>query len=60
MKNSRINLTMSSEAQLNRAFDYNHTLLAPLGTKSFIHDKPGARGTWDPKISNGRYIGGAP
>ena len=60
MRNSKMNPKMSTEAQLNGAFYYNHTLLVPLGTKAIIHNNPGARGTWYIQRTKGWYIGGAP
>jgi len=40
MRASRINPRLSAEAQLNGAFDYNKTPLAPPGTKVLIHETP--------------------
>ena len=48
---------MSAEAQINGAFDYNITLLAPPGIKAVIYEKPGSRITWDLKITKRWYIG---
>ena len=36
---SRINPKMSAYTQLFGLFDYNQTLLAPLGTKAFVHER---------------------
>ena len=47
LRPSRINPKLSAYAQLNGAFDYNATPLAPPGTKVIIHTKPVVRGTWD-------------
>jgi hypothetical protein len=46
MRASRINPRLSAEAQLNGAFDYNKTPLAPPGTKVLIHETPNRRRTW--------------
>jgi hypothetical protein len=44
---SHINPPLSAEAQLNGAFDFNTTPLAPPGTRVVVHEKPlnVARGT---------------
>ena len=55
-----MNPNMSAEAQLNGEFDYTNTPLAPAGTNDVIHEKPGARGTWDLQVTKGWYIGGTP
>ena len=55
-----MNPRVSAEAQLNGSFYYNFAPLAPPGTKAVIHEKPGARGTWDLQGTKGWYIGGAP
>jgi hypothetical protein len=43
-----LNPRLSAEAQLNGAFDYNRTPLAPPGTKVLVHETPANRRTWDP------------
>jgi hypothetical protein len=43
MRPSRTNPRLSGEAQLNGAFDYNKTPLAPPGTKVLIHETPNRR-----------------
>jgi hypothetical protein len=60
MRASRINPRLSAEAQLNGAFDYNKTPLAPPGTKVLIHETPNRRCTWAVHGVNGWYLGGAP
>ena len=60
MRPSRINPRLSAEAQLNGAFDYNKTPLAPPGTKVLIHETPNRRRTWAVHGVDGWYIGGAP
>jgi hypothetical protein len=59
MRRSRINPQLSAQAHINGAFDFNHTSLAPPGTKVFIHEKPSARGTWAPHAVKGWYLGPA-
>jgi hypothetical protein len=57
LRPSRINPRLSAEAQLNGAFDYNKTLLAPPGTKVLIHTP---NRTWAVHGVDGYYLGGAP
>lgn len=59
MRQSRINPRLSAEAQLNGAFDFNATPLAPPGTKVLLHDKPNVRRSWDPHGTEGWYVGPA-
>ena len=56
---SNINPRLSAEAQLNGAFDYNKTPLAPPGTKVIVHEKTANRKTWDPHGVDGWYVGPA-
>jgi hypothetical protein len=60
MRPSRINPRLSAEAQLNGAFDYNKTPLAPPGTKVLIHETPNRCRTWAVHGADGWYLGGAP
>ena len=48
LRPSRINPRLSAEAQLNGAFDFNRTPLAPPGTKVLIFETPTQRRTWAP------------
>ena len=41
------------------AFNFNHTPLAPPGTKIIIHNKPEIRGSWATRGYEGWYIGPA-
>jgi hypothetical protein len=59
MRPSCINPRLSAEAQLNGAFDYNHTPFAPPGTRVLVHEKVGQRRTWDTKGIDGWYLGRA-
>jgi hypothetical protein len=45
---SRINPKLLAEAQLNGAFDCNHTPCRPPGTKVLLYKTPGVRRTWAP------------
>jgi hypothetical protein len=60
MRPSRINPRLSAKAQLNGAFDYNKTPLAPPGTKVLIHETPNKQRTWAVHGGDGWYLGGAP
>jgi hypothetical protein len=60
LRPARTNPKLSAYAQLNGAFDYNRTPLAPPGSKVLIHETPANRRTWDPHGVDGWYIGGAP
>jgi hypothetical protein len=43
LRQSHINPRLSAEAQLNGAFDYNKTPLAPFGTKVIVNENPEKR-----------------
>ena len=60
LQQSCINLHISAEAQLNGAFDFNHTPLAPPGTKVLVFESPGVFRTWATHGITGWYIGSAP
>ena len=57
---SRLNPRLLAESQLNGAFDFNHTPLAPPGTRVILHDTPDNRRTWGPHGVDGWYLGPAP
>jgi hypothetical protein len=59
LRRSRINPQLSSQAQINGAFDFNRTPLAPPGTKVLIHEKTSTRGMWAPHVVEGWYLGPA-
>ena len=56
---SHLNPRLSAEAQLNGAFDFNRTQLAPPGTQVIVHKTPDNRCTWDPHGVDGWYLGPA-
>jgi hypothetical protein len=56
MRPSRMNPRLSAKAQLNGAFDYNKTPLAPTSTKVLIHETPNRRRTWAVHGVDGWYI----
>ena len=57
---SRINPRLSAEAQLNGAFDFNITPLAPPGKKSLIYESSSDRRTWASHGVDSWYLGPAP
>ena len=57
---SRLNLRLLEEAQLNDAFDFNCTPLAPSGMRVIVHKTPDNRRTWAPYGVYGWYIGPVP
>jgi hypothetical protein len=59
LRPSRINLKLSSKAQLNGQFDYNKAPLASPGIKILIHERASTRSRWAPHGLNGWYLGPA-
>ena len=59
LRPSRLNPKLSAHAQLEGAFDFNRTPLAPPGTRVIVHEKPNQRRTWAPHGIDGWYIGPA-
>ena len=59
LRKSRINPRLLAYAQLEGAFDFNKTPLAPVGNKVIIHEKPTSRPPWSPHGVNGWYLGPA-
>ena len=59
LRPSRLNPRLSAHAQMNGAFDYNSTPLAPPGCRVVIHESPERRATWNSKGIDGYYIGPA-
>jgi len=57
LRASRINPRLSAYAQLNGAFDYNATPMAPPGTRVLLHEKPSIRGSWALHGEEGWYVG---
>ncbi len=60
LRPSRLNPRLSAEAQLNGAFDFNRTPLAPPGTKVIVHETSSVRRTSAPHGVDGWYIGASP
>ena len=60
LRQSRIKPRLSDKAQLNGAFDFNKTPLAPPGTRVIIHEQTGVRRTWSVQGTDGWYLGPAP
>eukprot|EP00957_Ditylum_brightwellii_P206853 15350265-Ditylum_brightwellii.AAC.2 len=44
---------------MHGAFNYNHTPMAPPGTKVVIHEKPLQQNSWAPHGTNCLYLGPA-
>jgi hypothetical protein len=59
MRGSRINPKLSAYAQINGAFDFNRTPLAPPGTKVVVHEKSSVRASWAAHAVDGWYLGPA-
>ena len=59
MRPSKLNPRLSAYAQLNGAFDFNTTPLAPPGCRAVVHETRDQRATWDPKGTNAWYLGPA-
>ena len=59
LRPSRLNPKLSPYAQLEGAFDFTCTPLAPPGTHVIVHEKPTQRRTWALHSINGWYIGPA-
>jgi hypothetical protein len=55
LRQSRINPRLSSEAQLNGAFYFKATPLAPPGTRVIVHDKSTVRRNLAPHVTDGWY-----
>ena len=56
---SRLNNKLSTYAQINGAFDYNATPLAPPRTQVLVHEAPKEQKSWDPHSIDGWYVGPA-
>jgi len=59
LRGSRMNPKLSAYAQVQGAFDYNRTPLAPPGTRVLVHEKPNNRESWAPHGVDAWYIGPA-
>jgi hypothetical protein len=57
---SRLNSRLSTKAQLNGAFDFNRTPLAPPGTKVIFHKNSSVSRTWALHGVDEWYIGASP
>jgi hypothetical protein len=53
------NPALSSNKEMYRAFDFNKTPLAPLGTKALAFDDPATGASWALHATNGYYVGPA-
>ena len=59
LRQSRLHPQLSGKCHLNGVFDYNKTLMLPLGTKSIIYVPPKDGATWDFHSLEGWYLGPA-
>ncbi len=55
LRPSRLNPRLSAWAQMEGAFDYNKTPVAPPGTKIVAHEKPNQRASWAAHGVDGWY-----
>ena len=60
LHNSRANPKLSVYIYLFGNFNFNHTPLAPPGTRVVVHKKPSNRKSWDHHGVDGFYIGPVP
>jgi hypothetical protein len=51
--------TFLANQEVYRAFDFNKTPLAPLGTKALIYDDPANQASWAPHATDSFYVGPA-
>ena len=49
----------SANQEVYGTFDFNKTLLTPLGTKALIYDDPAFRASWTVHATDGFYVGPA-
>jgi hypothetical protein len=59
MPGSRINPKLLAWAQMNGAFDFDRTPLAPPGVRAIVHEKPDKRSSWSPHGLDGWHVGPA-
>lgn len=59
LRASRLHPEISAYMELEGAFDYNATPLAPPGSKVVVHEKSQVRRTWAPHGVDGWYVGPA-
>jgi hypothetical protein len=57
LRQSSITPSMSAWEHFNGPFDYNATLLLPLGCPVIIHNKPSTHRSWDFCSADGFYVG---
>ena len=59
LRPSNLNPRLSAYAQLDRAYDYNTTPLAPSGCKAIVYESPDHRVSWNNKGAEAWYLGPA-
>ena len=60
LRTSRGNMNISAYEEMEGAFDWNKTPLAPLGSKAVFYLEPSERHLWRPHTCDAFYIGRAP
>ncbi|KAL7538190.1 hypothetical protein ACHAXR_008359, partial [Thalassiosira sp. AJA248-18] len=60
LRTSRRNAKISAYEEMEGAFDYNKTPMAPLGTKALAYIAPDERASWQMHCSDAFYVGRAP
>ncbi len=50
----------SANKEVHGPYDFNKTLIAPIGTKGLVYDDPAVRASWAPHGTDAFYIGPAP
>ena len=59
LRQSTLNPTQSAYTELHGEFFYDKTPILPPGLKLIIHEKPSQRRSWDPRGTDGWYLGPA-
>ena len=59
LRTSRKSPKLSAYAQLEGPFNFNHTPLAPVGSRAILMNPPTKRGMWDPRALEAWYVGPA-
>ena len=57
LRQATANPAISAWENLNGKFNYNATLLGPLGISVIVHTKPGRRRSWDFRVKDGWSVG---
>ena len=57
---TRINPQLSAYAMLEEIYNFNHTHMAPPGTRSLVYTDSKMRRSWETHAKDGWYVGMAP